>query len=103
MLVITPAAIKVVKAITATEDLPDGSGLRIATAHDQSSAVVLEVDIVTGPADQDQIVDEHGVRVFLDPTAATYLDNKVLNAEVNDTGEAQFTLFTQDNNRTHWD
>jgi Fe-S cluster assembly iron-binding protein IscA len=99
MLVLTPAAVKVVIAITSAEDVPDGSGLRIAPS-DESSAFVLEVEIVSGPAEHDHIVNEHGALVFLDPTAASYLDDKVLNAEVNETGEAQLTLFTQNNNRT---
>jgi Fe-S cluster assembly iron-binding protein IscA len=99
MLAITPAASKVVNAMTSAEDLPDGSGLRIAAA-DEPEGVVLEVDVVTGPAEHDQVVTERGVLVFLDPIVASYLDDKVLNAELNQSGEAQFTLSTQSNNHT---
>jgi iron-sulfur cluster assembly protein len=34
--------------------------------------------------------------VFLEPQAAAYLDDKVLDAQLDEQGKAQFTLGTQD-------
>jgi hypothetical protein len=40
-------------------------------------------------------VETAGARVFLDPQAALYLDDKVLDAEVDTEGKVRFTLGVQ--------
>jgi Fe-S cluster assembly iron-binding protein IscA len=98
MLVLTPAAVEVVNAITTVEGWPDGSGLRIATAAEASQEGGLLVEVVRGPAEHDQVLAATGARVFLEPEAASYLDDKVLNAEVDEQGGATFTLLSQSSN-----
>jgi iron-sulfur cluster assembly protein len=61
---------------------PEG-GLRISAEHDgESGDIGLHLGFAEGPEEGDQIVDEHGVLVFLDPSAADALENKVLDAEL---------------------
>ena len=50
---------------------------------------------VSGPGDTDQVIEAAGARVFLEPNAAAYLDDKVLDAQVDEQGKARFTLGTQ--------
>lgn len=100
MLVLTPTAVAVVNTLTTAEGRPDGTGLRISadTAPPEGG---LQVEVTAGPADDDQVLAEAGVRVFLDPDAAVYLDDKVLDAKVDGQGGAQFTLGEQNPDHGH--
>ena len=96
MLVLTEAAAEVVKSVTSTPQAPDGAGLRIASAvpqpRDPSS---LQLTAAAGPHDEDQVIEASGARVFLEPQAAAYLADKVLDAQFDEQGTAQFSLARQ--------
>ena len=49
----------------------------------------------SGPDETDEVVEEANARVFLEPQAAVVLDDKVLDAQVDDAGQVQFTLGQQ--------
>ena len=97
MLVLTEAAAEVVKSVTGTPQAPDRTaGLRITQAIPaQGGAGSLELAAAEQPAPDDQVVEASGARVFLDPPAAAYLDDKVLDADVDAEGKVHFTLGTQ--------
>jgi iron-sulfur cluster assembly protein len=96
MLVLTEAAAQVVKSVTDTPEAPDGTGLRISqSATEPGSTNALELAAAAEPGNNDQIVEAAGARVFLDPHAAAYLDDKVLDAEVDADGKVRFTLGRQ--------
>ena len=44
------------------------------------------------PEEGDQVVDEKGARVFVDSGVAALLDDKVLDARVDDAGSAEFLV-----------
>jgi Fe-S cluster assembly iron-binding protein IscA len=44
--------------------------------------------------EDDQVVDEHGAHVFLEPHAASYLDDKLLDADI-DGHQVRFAVSTQ--------
>jgi hypothetical protein len=90
MLMLTESATRVIGALTTNPDMPDGAGLRIVSAPEG-----LSVSPVAGPGDDDQVVEEADARVFLEPNAAVVLDDKVLDAQVDDSGQVQFTLGQQ--------
>jgi Fe-S cluster assembly iron-binding protein IscA len=46
------------------------------------------------PAEDDEVIEEHGARVFLEPAAASLLDDKVLDANVEEDRVA-FTIADQ--------
>jgi Fe-S cluster assembly iron-binding protein IscA len=96
MLVLTEAAAEVVKSVTSTPQAPDGAGLRIASAipepRDPSS---LQLTAAAGPQEEDQVVEAAGARVFLEPQAAAYLADKVLDAQFDEQGTVQFSLGRQ--------
>ncbi len=95
MLVLTEAATEVVKALTSTPMAPEGSGLRIYSAVRQPEGPQeLQLSAVPGPAENDQVLEAAGAQVFLEPQAAEYLDDKVLDAQV-EAGKAQFSLGVQ--------
>lgn len=96
MLVVTEAAAEAVKSITSTPDAPAGAGLRIASnAPEPATPGALQVQPAALPGEDDQVIEAAGARVFLEPQAAIYLDDKVLDAQVDDRGEAHFALGVQ--------
>jgi|HubBroStandDraft_5_1064220.scaffolds.fasta_scaffold363489_1 iron-sulfur cluster assembly protein len=97
MLVLTEAAAEVVKSVTSTAQTPDGAGLRIASSVPEPQRPdALELSAVTGPRDDDQVIEAAGARVFVDPQAAFYLQDKVLDARVDEQGNSQFALGMQE-------
>lgn len=96
MLVVTEAAAEVVKSLTSTPETPEGSGLRIApstTAPESPGA--LEVTAAPGPAENDQVIEAAGAHVYLEPQVAVYLDDKVLDAQIDSEGQPHFSLGMQ--------
>jgi iron-sulfur cluster assembly protein len=96
MLVLTEAAAEVVKAMTSTPQAPEGSGLRIVSAAAQSGdAGELQVSAAPGPSENDQVIETAGAHVYLEPQAAAYLEDKVLDAQVDQEGKTYFSLSVQ--------
>lgn len=96
MLVLTEAAAEVVKTLTATPQAPEGSGLRIASsAPEPETPGELEVTAAAGPGQDDEVIEASGARLYLEPRAATYLADKVLDAQVDGEGKAHFSLGMQ--------
>jgi iron-sulfur cluster assembly protein len=97
MLVLTEAAVEVVKSVTDTPQAPGGTGLRITQSEEEpgGGANALQLAAAAQPGDYDQIVETSGARLFLDPPAAAYLDDKVLDAQVDAQGQVRFTLEVQ--------
>ena len=97
MLVLTEAAAEVVKSVTSTPQAPGGAGLRIASsAPEPESPGALQLTAATGPGENDQVIEAAGARVFLEPQAAIYLEDKILDARVDEQGQAHFSLGMQD-------
>ncbi len=86
MLTLTDNAVLVIRDLTAQQAVPQG-GLRIASDPTAGSLVLALAD---RPAQGDQVVDSSGARIFLDPEAAQILDDKSLDAAVDDEGAVQF-------------
>jgi iron-sulfur cluster assembly protein len=96
MLILTEAAAEVVKSFTSNPQVPDGAGLRIAASTpDSGSADSLQVTATTAPGDNDQVIEKEGARVYVEQQAALYLDDKVLDAQVDGEGKAHFYLGEQ--------
>jgi iron-sulfur cluster assembly protein len=82
VLAITENAAEAIQTIVASSPEVSGdAGLRIA-ARPEGEQEKLELTIAAIPAEDDEIVEEHGAHVFLDPEAASYLEDKVLDARV---------------------
>ena len=90
MLAVTEQAATVIRAIADRPELPEGAGLRIAS--DTGAPEDLSVAAATNPEDGDQVVDEKGARIFVDSSVVARLDDKVLDARVDDGGSAEFLV-----------
>ncbi|HMG39970.1 MAG TPA: hypothetical protein VK611_01520 [Acidimicrobiales bacterium] len=93
MLVLTSNAATAIRNLSDHPELPDDAGLRIAGPADSPDGLALAWALA--PRQEDNVVEEEGVRVFLDPTADDLLDGMVLDAKVESDGQVQFLLATQ--------
>lgn len=93
MLTLTDNASTIVKDITHQAGAPQSAGLRI-TGED-SPEPSFAVTAAPQPEPGDQVVEQAGATVYLDATAAQQLDDKVLDAGVDDSGNVSFALTMQ--------
>lgn len=94
MLALTESAVEAVKTLVETSDDVEGSsGLRMV-AEPAGQRTNLQLSVVPLPAEDDQVIEEQGARVFLEPQAAALLDDKILDASV-EQGQVAFTLVDQ--------
>jgi len=92
MLTVTYNAVAAIRSLTDQPEVPDGTGLRIAT---DPTAGSLQLSLAPEPHEGDQVVDNSGARLFLDTDAALLLNDKALDASVDDQGTVQFALAEQ--------
>lgn len=93
MLSITSDAADVIRRL-----MEDGAaGLRISTgpASFNGHGPPLVLDLAPEPPAGDQVLDEDGAKVFVDPAAAPTLDGKVLDADL-EGEELQFAVLDGD-------
>lgn len=90
MLTLTDEATSAVKNITAQVPGATGGGVRIQGSGTPDSQ--FELSLVPGPEPADAVVENDGARVFLDEQAAVVLDDRVLDAQVDEQGGVQFAV-----------
>jgi Fe-S cluster assembly iron-binding protein IscA len=78
MLSVTETAIEAIRELA-----PGEAGLRVYTSElpGATGQETLQVAVAPRPDPQDQVLEADGAHVFLAPTAATLLDDKVLDAK----------------------
>jgi iron-sulfur cluster assembly protein len=89
MLTVTDNATDVIRQLTDRPEMPDSAGLRIAGSEEADNLTVSPAD---NPEEGDQVVENEGARVFLEAEVAVMLDDKVLDARVNDSGGVEFLV-----------
>jgi iron-sulfur cluster assembly protein len=94
LLALTDNAVEAVKSIVSSSDeASDTSGLRMV-AERAGTQANFHLSVVALPAEDDEVIDEQGARVFLEPEAASLLDEKVLDASV-EQDQVAFTIADQ--------
>lgn len=93
MLTLTENASTIVNQITSQIGLGEGGGLRITA--DDSAQPGLELSAAPQAEPGDQVVEQAGATVYLDRTAAALLDDKVLDASIDEAGRAAFAVGQQ--------
>jgi iron-sulfur cluster assembly protein len=94
MLTLTETAAEALDAIAASASMPDTAGLRIARNARADGAGDLSLTLVEEAEPDDQVVKGASVPVFVDAEAATFLEDKVLDAQIQD-GQVGFQLGVQ--------
>lgn len=99
MFAITEDAATAIDSILASSGLPEGAGLRITrevSAEGEEARTDLRLSPVEAAEEGDQVLED--VRIFLTPEAADFLDDKLLDADV-DEGDVRFSLDLQAESR----
>jgi Fe-S cluster assembly iron-binding protein IscA len=92
----TDAAADAISALTAQEGKQETGGLRFAVQAQQDSGAQLALSVADQPEAGDQVLGtEGGARVFLEPEAAQFLDDKVLDVQQDDAGRLNFAVMPQ--------
>jgi iron-sulfur cluster assembly protein len=81
LLALTDNAVEAVRDILSSADQIETGGVRMV-AETEGTRTNLRLSVVPLPAEDDEVIDEQGARVFLEPRAAELLDDKVLDASV---------------------
>jgi iron-sulfur cluster assembly protein len=82
LLALTDNAVQAVRDIvSASEQVPETGGLRLV-AERAGTQANFQLSVVSLPAEDDEVIEEQGARVFLEPEAASLLDDMVLDATV---------------------
>ena len=89
MLTLTENASTVVKTLV---DQTEGNEAGLRISQDAPDSPALHVIPSQAPQPGDRVLEEDGARVFLEETAAVTLDDKVLDAQVDESGGVQFML-----------
>jgi iron-sulfur cluster assembly protein len=96
VLAITEDAASAINSIVGSSGLPEGAGLRITqelnTETEGGPRTDLRLSLVDSPEEGDEVLED--ARIFLQPDAASFLDDKLLDAEVVD-DEVRFSLDIQ--------
>jgi iron-sulfur cluster assembly protein len=94
LLALTDNAVEAVRDIVSSSDEgSETSGLRMVAEREGMQAN-FQLSVVPLPAEDDEVIDEQGARVFLEPKAASLLDDKVLDATV-EQDQVAFTIADQ--------
>ncbi|GAA4491020.1 Fe-S cluster assembly protein HesB [Microbacterium panaciterrae] len=97
MLTLTDNATALVTTLVRRRTDTEGAGLRIHTADTpgMTGEPRLAADVVVVPEADDQIIDLPGAPVFLEGEVAIVLDDKILDANVDEEGAVSFSLLPQ--------
>ncbi|RKR86433.1 Fe-S cluster assembly iron-binding protein IscA [Micromonospora pisi] len=98
MLALTDNAVMAIRDLAAQQGAPETAGLRIS--HDPSDDSLL-VAVTDQPDQGDQVMDNLGARLFLDPQAAKLLADKALDVSV-EQGNVQFAFTNRDTSGAVW-
>jgi len=79
MLAISEGAAEAIRRLITAPEVPDGAGLRITAPPTGESS--FEVSLAAVPAEDDEVVEEQGAQVFLEPRAAALLEDKRLEVQ----------------------
>lgn len=84
MLAITEDAAAAINNIVGSSGLPEGAGIRITqelnTEAEGEPRTDLRLSVVDSPEEGDEVLED--AQIFLQPDAASFLDDKLLDAEV---------------------
>jgi iron-sulfur cluster assembly protein len=93
MLTLTENASTIVRDITTQQGMSESAGLRITTeGGDQPGFAISAAD---QPQADDKVVEQSGATIYLDQESSELLDDKILDAAVDEQGRVEFALAVQ--------
>jgi len=97
VLALTDQAASIVTAIVTNQSEAETAGLRIHQADktEASQEAAFAIQIVPQPEETDTVVSSEGSPVYLDELVADELDDKILDAAVDEQGGVSFQVLVQ--------
>ncbi len=95
MLALTDAAVGVIHDLTTQPGLPEGTGLRITPQPDNGTGPAYALSLSQEPDAADEVILAAQSRVYLEQGVAQQLQDKVLDAKVDEQGEIAFLIGQQ--------
>ena len=93
MLAITHSALEAIQGLTSQPGVPEGAGLKLSGQTTPEGAS-LELTLAEGPDETDQVIQAEDANVFVAAPVSELLDDKVLDAEIQD-DRVSFRLLEQ--------
>jgi iron-sulfur cluster assembly protein len=93
VLTLTANAAQAIRDLTSAAPEPEQTGIRISSQGEGASSLTLS--LATSPEPADEVVETEGARVYLDPVAATVLEDKSLDAGADEKGAVSFLVTEQ--------
>ncbi|HJU46743.1 MAG TPA: hypothetical protein VJ689_01315 [Gaiellaceae bacterium] len=91
-LTLTETAIDAVRGLIAAQDAPQTSGVRIVAEEVEDGRYEFMLRVTSRPAEGDTVIEEDGARVFLGGAAAELLEDKTLDARLDEGENPGFVL-----------
>ena len=92
MLTLTDRAAETIRSLTSQPGIPADTGLRMSLQDSEAGTLTLSLE---GPQPEDAVIEEAGARVFVEPDAAAIVEDRELDAQLDDEGRASFMLGMQ--------
>ena len=93
MLALTADACQAIEGIL--EQSETATGIRIAPNAEDGSNGQLQMSVVDAPAATDEVIESQGAQVFVEESASSFLDDKVLDANITEDRAIQFEILPQ--------
>jgi iron-sulfur cluster assembly protein len=95
-LALTDNAVAAVKEVVASApEALESSGMRIVAHEGADGQASFELSVAAVPAEDDEVIEEQGARVFLESTASDLLDSRALDARVDADRHIAFVIGDQ--------
>jgi iron-sulfur cluster assembly protein len=92
VLTLTDRAAATIRTLTSQPGVPEDTGLRMSLQDSDAGTLALSLE---GPQPDDAIIEDGGARVFVQRDAAAIVEDRELDAELDDQGRASFMLGSQ--------
>jgi Fe-S cluster assembly iron-binding protein IscA len=97
VLAISQVAAEVIKQIVSSSQISEEGGIRISAETVDNDSVRLDLALAERPGVDDKVLEEKGANVFVQQGVAPFLDDKVLDAAV-DNDKVSFSIVDQQPN-----
>lgn len=92
MLTLTDRAAETIRTLISQPGAPDDMGLRMSLKDGESGTLSLSLET---PQPDDAVIEDAGARVFVQRDAAPMVEDRELDAQVDEQGRASFKLGVQ--------
>jgi iron-sulfur cluster assembly protein len=92
VLTLTDRAAETIRVLTSQPGVPAETGLRMSLPEGSDGALMLSLE---PRQPQDEVIEDGGALVFIEQDAATIVEDRELDGQLDDQGQASFMLGSQ--------